>query len=59
LPLLDILQAVPRDVVIGIEIPRRSLAEAGIGPGERLSPCVEATRNLLSQLESSAGPISQ
>jgi sugar phosphate isomerase/epimerase len=52
LPLIDILSAAPRDVIVGIEVPQRSLAEAGMGPHERLAPCVKAARDLLSQLES-------
>jgi len=47
LPLRSIVAALPPDIVIGIEIPQRSLAEAGIGPRERLARCVEATRRLL------------
>ncbi len=47
LPLREILAAVPPDVIIGIEVPLRSQAEAGIGPEERLRPCVEAARALL------------
>lgn len=49
-PLLEILDALPRDVVIGIEVPLRSQADAGIGPHERLGRCVDATRKLLAQL---------
>lgn len=52
LPLIDILAAVPRDVIIGLEVPQRSLAEAGVGPQERLAPCVKAARDLLSHVES-------
>ena len=48
-PLLDILKALPRDLVIGLEIPQLGLAEAGVGPAERLGPCVEAARGLLAQ----------
>ena len=51
LPLLDILAALPRDVVIGLEIPLRSEAEAGVGPEVRLGRCVEAARTLLDQLD--------
>ncbi len=51
LPLLDVLSALPRHLVIGIEAPMRRQAEAGIGPRERLAPCVEAVRGLLAQLE--------
>ena len=47
LPLADFLQHVPDGVVIGLEIPIRSEAEAGVGPRERLSRCLERTRALL------------
>lgn len=50
LPLLDILSALPPGIVIELEIPRRSLALAGVSPIDRLRPCVEAARRLLSQL---------
>lgn len=50
LPLRDILAALPADIVIGLEIPRRSLAVAGIGPIDRLRPCVDAARDLLSEV---------
>jgi sugar phosphate isomerase/epimerase len=51
LPLAEILGAVPADVVIGLEIPMRSLAESGVGPMDRLRPCVAATRELFSTLD--------
>jgi sugar phosphate isomerase/epimerase len=47
LPLQAIVAALPKNIVIGIEVPQRSLAEAGVGPRERLGACVEATRALL------------
>jgi sugar phosphate isomerase/epimerase len=50
LPLLDILGALPEHLVLGLEVPQRSLAQAGMGPQERLSRCVEATRNLLARV---------
>lgn len=50
LPLLNILAALPRDLVIGLEVPLRSEAEAGVGPHARLGRCVEAVRSLLAQL---------
>ncbi|MGB8388189.1 sugar phosphate isomerase/epimerase family protein [Mycobacterium sp.] len=50
LPLRDILSALPPDIVIELEVPRRSLALAGISPIERLRPCVEAARRLLSEV---------
>ena len=54
LPLLDILAALPRDVVIGLEIPLRSEVEAGVGPEVRVGRCVEAARSLLAQLDEAA-----
>jgi sugar phosphate isomerase/epimerase len=52
LPLADMLAALPRDkVVIGLEVPRRSEAEAGAGPRERLGRCVAAARELLGDVE--------
>jgi sugar phosphate isomerase/epimerase len=53
-PLREILDALPRHLVIGIEVPLRSQADAGVGPHERLSRCVVATLELLAQLEPSA-----
>ncbi len=50
LPLHDIFSVVPREVVVGIEIPLLSLAEAGVLPHERLAPCVKATDRLLAGL---------
>ena len=56
LPLLDILAAVPADVVIGLEVPNRADAEAGLGPHERLGRCVDAARDLLAQLDEPRTP---
>lgn len=50
LPLLDILAALPRDRVIGLEIPQLALAQAGLDAHERLQKCVDASRELLSRL---------
>jgi sugar phosphate isomerase/epimerase len=50
LPLLDILAALPRDRVIGLEVPLRREAEAGVGPRERMARCVQAARTIISQL---------
>jgi len=50
LPLVDILSALPPDIVIELEIPRRSLALAGVSPIDRLRPCVDAARRLLSEV---------
>jgi sugar phosphate isomerase/epimerase len=52
LPLRDILSALPPDIVIELEVPRRSLALAGVGPIDRLRPCVEAARRLLTEIPS-------
>jgi sugar phosphate isomerase/epimerase len=49
LPLRDILSALPPDIVIELEVPRRSLALAGVSPIDRLRPCVEAAHRLLSE----------
>jgi sugar phosphate isomerase/epimerase len=49
LPLRDILAALPAGIVIELEIPRRSLALAGVSPIDRLRPCVDAARRLLSE----------
>jgi 3-oxoacyl-[acyl-carrier protein] reductase len=49
LPLAEILAAVPADVVVGLEIPMRGLAESGVGPMDRLRPCVAAARELCNR----------
>ncbi|BBZ44222.1 sugar phosphate isomerase/epimerase family protein [Mycobacterium parmense] len=54
LPLRDILSALPREIVMEIEVPRRALALSGVGPLDRMRPCVEAARRLLSEIPSSA-----
>jgi sugar phosphate isomerase/epimerase len=51
LPLWDVLLALPADVVIELEVPRRSLALAGVSPFDRLRPCVEAARRLLAEVQ--------
>ena len=51
LPLHDIISALPTDIVIELEIPQRSLALAGVSPVDRLRPCVEAARLLLSEAD--------
>jgi len=49
LPLAEMLAAAPGDVVIGLEIPMRGLAESGVGPMDRLRPCVAAARELCNR----------
>lgn len=52
LPLLAVLAALPRDLVIGLEVPLRSEARAGVSPHDRLGRCVDAARDLLARLAS-------
>ena len=47
LPLREFVKLIPPDVVVSLEIPIRSLAEQGVGPRERVAPCVEAARAML------------
>lgn len=47
LPLAEFLRHVPDGVIVGLEIPIRSEAEAGVGPHERMGRCVERARALL------------
>lgn len=51
LPLRDFLRALPRGLPIGLEIPMRAAAAAGVGPYERLKPCVDAARALLAEVD--------
>lgn len=51
LPLVDILAALPRHLNVGLEIPLRSEALAGVGPGERLGRCVAAARTVLAKAD--------
>jgi sugar phosphate isomerase/epimerase len=48
LPLRELLAVIPDGTVISLEVPLRSLAEAGVGPEERMRRCVDATRRLLA-----------
>jgi sugar phosphate isomerase/epimerase len=48
LALLDYLRAVPADVTISLEVPRYSLAKAGVSAEDRIRPCIEATRRMLA-----------
>lgn len=49
LPLREFVRLLPAEVTVSLEIPMRSLADQGVGPRERLSPCVDTARALLSQ----------
>ena len=48
LPLQEFVDALPKDCVIGLEVPMRDKALAGVGPVERLRPAVAAARALLT-----------
>jgi sugar phosphate isomerase/epimerase len=50
MPLLDLLTVLPRNVVVGLEVPLRDEAEAGIPAKARMRRCVAAARALLAQL---------
>lgn len=50
LPLRDFLRRLPEDVPIGLEVPIRSEAEAGIAPKDRLGRCVAAAHAMLGTL---------
>lgn len=47
LPLAEYMSALPHDRIVSLEIPQRSLADAGVGPKERLGNCVRRARELL------------
>jgi sugar phosphate isomerase/epimerase len=49
LPLFDMLAALPKDRVVGLEIPMRASAEAGVSAYDRLLPCVNRARSLLAE----------
>ena len=49
LPLAEMLAALPQDRVVGLEVPLRSRAEAGVSAYDRLLPCVKAARELLAR----------
>jgi len=53
LPLVDMLAALPDDLVVGLELPMRSRAEAGVSAYDRLLPCVTSGRSLLAQASES------
>lgn len=48
LPLRDLLHALPRNRVIGLEVPELHKAQANIGPEQRLEASVAALRSLLA-----------
>jgi sugar phosphate isomerase/epimerase len=50
LPLIDVLKILPPHIVIGLEVPQRAKALAGVGPRERLGECVTAAQALLARV---------
>jgi len=48
MPLREILAVLPLGRVIGLEVPMRGAAEAGMGPEDRLRRCVDGARRLLT-----------
>jgi sugar phosphate isomerase/epimerase len=54
LPLLEILAAAPPDRIVGLEIPIRAQAEAGVGPYERMKPAVEAAHRMIAGIDAAA-----
>lgn len=48
LPLRDILAVLPPDIVIGLEVPMLSAAQAGEPTEERARRCMQAARDLLT-----------
>lgn len=50
LPLHDLLQVLPHNLVISLEVPQRAQVAAGTSPRQWAVRCVEAARDLLQQL---------
>ena len=50
LPLAELLEALPRDIPLGLEIPNLAAAEAGVRPFDHLKPSVNAANALLARL---------
>jgi sugar phosphate isomerase/epimerase len=48
LPLREFVKLIPPDVTVSLEIPMRALADQGVGPRERITPCVDAARAMLA-----------
>jgi sugar phosphate isomerase/epimerase len=49
LPLVEMLAALPHDRIVGLEVPMRSRAEAGVSAYDRILPCVKSARALLAR----------
>ena len=49
LPLREYLSALPKGLIVSLEVPSRTLAKAGLSVQDRLQRCVKAARALLQQ----------
>jgi sugar phosphate isomerase/epimerase len=56
LPLEEILAVIPRDVVVGLEVPMRSKIEAGVRPEVIARQGVDAARQMLAVVQGRRGP---
>lgn len=56
LPLAELLPWLPADVVLGLEVPQRSLAAAGIGPDERVGQAVRMSRSIITAAVTPSDP---
>lgn len=50
LPLQEFLRAVPKDVVVSLELPMRAAAESGLSPQDRLTKAVAKSRQMLDAI---------
>jgi hypothetical protein len=50
-PIAGILALAPRDLTVGVEVPRRALAQRGASVRELIEPAVEAARALLAKAD--------
>lgn len=48
-PIVEMLRAVPRGIVLEVEMPMKSLALAGVSPAARAAKVMESTRKVLDQ----------
>lgn len=55
LPLVDIIAALPDDLIVSAEVPLRSLAQQGVPEGERVRRAIEGTRRVMAQVAARRG----
>jgi hypothetical protein len=56
LPVVEFLAALPPGLIVGVEVPLRSLAEQGVGHQERALRLMQATRALMTKAEVARRP---